>query len=90
MPLWRLEPVDPLDRSWEASTYRGAVIVRARNEAVARATAAKAFDTKTRFSPGTGIKAPPWRRPELVTAEVIEDPLYDPKGPAEVLFPPPT
>ncbi len=88
MPLWRLMPIDPDDRSWEASTYCGPAVVRARNEAVARATAAETFDAKTRFSPGTGIKPPPWRRPDLVTAEVIEDPVYEAEGAAEVLFPP--
>jgi hypothetical protein len=64
------------------------VIVRARDERLARATAEKAFGIKTRFSPGSGIKAPPWRRPEFVGAKVIEDPLYESEGPTEVLYPP--
>lgn len=88
MTLWRLQPVDALSRCWEASTYQGMVIVRARDEQAARSAAEKAFGTKTRFSPGTGTKAPPWRRPEFVTAEVIEDPRYDSEGPTEILYPP--
>jgi hypothetical protein len=88
MPLWQLQPVDSIDPSWEASTYRGKVIVRARDEAMARRQAQEAFGVKTRFPLKKGITAPPWKRPALVKAEVIEDPLYDPEGPPEVLFPP--
>ena len=35
MPLWKLEPVDPTDRNWEASTYKGEAIVRAENSGAA-------------------------------------------------------
>ena len=88
MPLWQLQPVDLIDPSWESSTYRGKVIVRARDEAMARRQAQEAFGVKTRFPPKKGVTAPPWRRPALVTAEIIDHPLYDPDGPPEVLFPP--
>ena len=87
MPLWELTPVDLLDPNWEASAYQGRVVVRAAREEVARDEAEKAFGVKTRFKPGTGIKAPPWKRPALVTAEIIQDPRYDEKGPNEILFP---
>jgi hypothetical protein len=82
-----LTPVDPRDPNWEASSHRGVAIVRARDEATARATAAKAFDVKTRFSPGKGQSAPPWRRAALVKAEQIDDTRYDAAGPAAVLEP---
>lgn len=88
MPLWQLQPVDPTDSSWEASAYRGKVIVRARDEAMARRQAQKAFGLKTRFPPKKGVASPPWKRPALVTAEIADDPLYDPEGPSEILYPP--
>jgi hypothetical protein len=87
MALWELRPVDLTDPNWEASSYRGIVIVRARNENAARRAAQDAFGVKTRFRAGAGVTAPPWTRPDLVTAETIEDPRYDPEGPTEVLYP---
>lgn len=89
MPIWQLKPLDTRDPNWEASSYSGKVIVRARDEQAARATAEKAFGVKTRFSPGQGVKAPPWKRTELVSAEVVQDPHYDTEGPTEILYPPP-
>lgn len=88
MPLWELTPVDLLDTNWEASSHRGKVIVRAPHEKVARDEAEKAFGVKTRFEPGGGVKAPPWKRPALVTAAVIQDSRYEENGPTEILFPP--
>lgn len=87
MPLWELTPVDLLDPNWEASSHRGKVIVRAPHEEVARDEAEKALGVKTRFEPGGGIKAPPWKRPDLVTAEIIHDDRYEEDGPTEILFP---
>jgi hypothetical protein len=88
MPIWQLLPLNATDPNWAASNYRGKVIVRARNEETARKEAEKAFGMKTRFPPGAGITAPPWKRPALVSAEVVEEPLYEPEGPTEILFPP--
>jgi hypothetical protein len=88
MPIWQLLPLDTMDPSWEASTYQGKVVVRARNEETAREEAEKAFGVKTRFPPGAGVKAPPWKRPALVSAEVVDEPLYEPDGPTEILYPP--
>ena len=88
MSLWQLQPVDITSASWEASSYRGKVIVRARDEAAAREMAERAFGVKTRFPPGRGLTAPPWKRADLVTAEVVDIPLYSPKGPWEILYPP--
>lgn len=87
MPLWELMPVDLLDTSWEASSHRGKVIVRAPREEAARGEAEKAFGIKTRFEPGGGVKAPPWKRPALVTAEIIQDGRYEEDGPTEIVFP---
>ncbi len=87
MPIWRLTPVDLTDPDWGASSHRGFALVRARDEEEAREAAAAAFDVPTRFEPGRGVLAPPWKRPRLVTAEVIEDPRFEAEGPAEVLDP---
>ena len=87
MDIWKLTPVDLLDVNWEASSHRGIVIVRAPDAAAARAAAAKAFDVTTRFPPGAGMRAPPWTRAALVTAERITDRRYDPHGPVQILDP---
>ncbi len=87
MGIWKLTPVDLSDPNWQASSHRGAVIVRATNEHIARHTAARAFDVVSRFPPRAGMHAPPWMRPALVRAERIENPLYAPDGPPEVLDP---
>jgi hypothetical protein len=87
MALWKLSPYDPLDPNWQASSHRGMVIVRAPDEVSARDAAAKAFDVKTRFKPGDGVLAPPWRRPATVKAERVKDARYEAEGPTEVLYP---
>jgi hypothetical protein len=87
MPIWKLSPIDLLDANWEASSHRGVAIVRALDEAAARAAAAEAFDVATRFPPGAGVRVPPWGRPTLVKAEQITDRRYDPEGPVQVLDP---
>lgn len=88
MQIWKLTPLDLTDTNWEASSHREVAIVRARDEAAARAIAAKAFDVVTRFPPGKGLRTPPWKRASLVKVEQIEDPRYDRQGPPQVLEPP--
>ena len=87
MAVWTLTPVDPNDPSWAASSHRGPAVVRARNEAEARAVAAQAFDVKTGFAPGQGVRFPPWTRPAAVRAEHIDDPRFEADGPAGLLEP---
>lgn len=87
MAVWKLSPIDLLDTNWEASSHRAVVIVRAPDEAAARAAAAKAFDIPTRFPPGSGVRTPPWTRASLVQAEEITDRRYDPQGPVQILEP---
>jgi hypothetical protein len=87
MPIWKLTPIDLSDPNWEASSHRGATVVRAADEAAARAAAAEAFDVPTRFPPRGGAKFPPWHSSALVEATLIDDPLYDPEGPVEILDP---
>jgi len=62
-------------------------VVRAADEATARAAAAEAFDVPTRFPPTGGAKFPPWHSPALVKAERIDNPRYEAEGPTEILDP---
>lgn len=87
MPVWRLIPIDLDDPNWEASSHRGLAVVRAPSEASVREAAETAFGVPTRFSPGKGMRVPPWMRSELVRAEIIDSPLYPADGPTEVLEP---
>lgn len=86
MPIWRLSPINLSDPNWEASSHRGAAVVRAASEEAARDMAQNAFGVKTRFQ-HTGAAVTPWKRAELVRAEPIQDDRFDPKGPAGVLLP---
>jgi hypothetical protein len=87
MPIWRLIPIDPLDPNWQASSRRAAVVVRAPDEPSARDAAAAAFSVPVRFSPGEGVKTPPWTRPESVRAEIVVHSIYPAEGPTEILDP---
>jgi hypothetical protein len=87
MTIWCLRPRDLSDPNWEASSHRAAVIVRAPDEKAAREVAEAAFGVKTRFRPGAGIIAPPWKRAELVIAERITDERFQADGPSMVLSP---
>lgn len=87
MAVWRLIPLDLSDPNWEASSHRGAVVVRAPDEEKAREAAQQAFGLKTRFKPKAGVLAPPWKRDALVRAEKIKDARYEPDGLTEVLDP---
>jgi len=87
MAIWRLCPLDLSDPNWEASSHRAVVIVRAPDENAARDVAEAAFGVKTRFRPGAGIVAPPWKRPELVAVERITDERFETDGPSVVLSP---
>jgi hypothetical protein len=85
--IWRLTPTAPDDPSWQASSHRGAVVVRAPDEERAREEAQKAFGVQTRFPPGTAFSLAPWTRSALVRAEILEQSRHDPDGPIAVLEP---
>jgi hypothetical protein len=87
MAIWRLRPRDLSDPNWEASSHRAEVIVRAPDEETARDVAEAAFGLKTRFRPGAGIIAPPWKRSHLVIADRITDDRFAADGPNAVLSP---
>ena len=87
MRIWRLKALRLSSHHWEASTYRGDVIVRAESEANARRLPAKAFGIGAGNGLGREVAANPWYRPWLVAAEVLEGSQYDPDGEEEILYP---
>ncbi len=87
MRIWRLKALKLSSRHWEASTYRGDVIVRAESEANARRLAAKAFGIGARNGVGRELSNP-WYRPWLVAAKVLEGSQFDPDGEEEILYRP--
>jgi hypothetical protein len=87
MFIWKLTPVATDDPLWLASSHRGPVVVRAPDEASARAAAQQEFGVAARFPPGTGIVGAPWTRPNLVRAEILEGSRHTTDGPLAVLAP---
>ena len=43
MPIWKLEPIDPNDDHWGASTYNGPLFARAADEDIARELATSEY-----------------------------------------------
>lgn len=87
MPLWKLHPIDLSDPNWEMSSHRDVVVVRAADEERARDVAQQAFGVKRGFPLKGGVTAPPWKRPQLVSAELIKDSRWEDEGPDAVLMP---
>ncbi len=89
MPIWRLEPINPDDHHWRASTYTGPVFVRAADEDKARELAASKFRIGAEPSPGAELPRPPWLYPWLTTCARIEESEYAEDGPDTILGPKP-
>ena len=87
MFIWKLTPVSTDDPLWLASSHRSAVMVRAPDEQSARAEAQRKFGVAARFPAGTGIVGAPWKRPNLVRAEILGHSRHSTDGPPEVLEP---
>lgn len=88
MQIWRLHPSDVDSPGWEASTYKGEVIIRAESEIKARAMAAKAYVIATRVKIGARTNHDiPWNQPSLVSAVTIQDRRYDERGSEEIVGP---
>ena len=86
--LYRLTPINRLDRNWRTSVYRGAAVIRADSEDLARSLASKAFDTTlVPSSPGGTIATQLWQRPDAVQAELVHDQRYRSDGAAGILEP---
>ena len=43
MPIWKLEPVDPMEDHWRRSTWGATVFIRAKDELAAREMAQNAY-----------------------------------------------
>jgi hypothetical protein len=87
MFIWKLTPVAIDDPLWLASSHRAPVVVRAPDEESARAAAQQQFGVAARFPAGTGIVGAPWKRPNLVRAEILEESRHPIDGPLAVLEP---
>ncbi len=87
MGIWKLEPVNPDDDHWRASTYVGRLIVRAPDEDKARSLATAAFWGTAEKPPGEEMPRPPWGHPSKVTCVRLEDSGFDEEGPDGILGP---
>ncbi len=87
MNIWKLSIANPDSPNWEASTYKGEVIVRAEDERQARMVTAQAFSIATERIPGESTKYPPWNSSEDTICEIMENSEYTPEGEACVLEP---
>jgi hypothetical protein len=88
MPIWKLTPTNLRDTAWQASTYKGEVLVRAADERKARQLAAATLRTMVlvRLVQHTAWTTP-WGQPHLVRCSREYQSIYPEAGPAEVLWP---
>jgi len=87
MTIWKLIPIDINHRDWEASRYRGEVIIRADSEEKARQVAASAFRIAATKPPGEKLQSDPWKQAALVSAVEVMDESYTASGKVEILGP---
>ncbi len=88
MPLWRLEPLDLSNRHWNASTYKGAVIIRAADSDAAQLLAARAFGKATQKDFGDTVIIVPWDQPDFVgITKVKGTDEYVEEGPSSIVHP---
>lgn len=71
MQLWRFEPIDLTDQNWGTSTYKGEVIVRAKDLEKAKHLAGKAYGIATSHRAGEMIKINPWIHPGFVETSQV-------------------
>ena len=89
MAIWKLEPTDTNSPDWEASTYRGKVIVRAASDIKARQIAAGAFVIGVKVRTGAEkLGDIPWNQPLLVSSVSLQDSDYPENGNQEIVGPP--
>ena len=92
MPIWKLEPVDPMEDHWRRSAWGATVFIRAKDELAARGMAQNAYGVAAGGFAGTlppGAETPllPWEHDLISTCEQVEDSEYDTDGPDEILSP---
>jgi len=88
MHIWKLLPQDVSALDWEASTYCGIVIVRAKCEEEARLCATQRFGVATKRDPmREDLRLNPWTQSALVSCEELISSDYPKTGDAKVLEP---
>ncbi len=87
MPIWRLEPINPADFHWQASTYAGPLYLRAADEDTARELAASQFRSGAGKPPGAAVPRPPWNFSWLANCERIKVSDFEEDGPDTILGP---
>ena len=87
MPIWRLEPINPDDHHWRASTYSGPLSVRAAEEDKARKLAASQFRIDAENHLGAEVPRTPWLYSWLVNCTRIETSEFEEDGPEPILGP---
>ena len=84
MPIWKLEPFDPPNDNWRASSFCGPIVVRAKDKDEARGTASTQFGFWPQLA-GNKIPIDPWLDPGSSSCEEIPGAKYEREGPSEVL-----
>ncbi len=87
MAIWQLDPIDPTDHIWRASTYSRRVIVRAPTEERARHIALLAFRKAAEHIPRMEVPVTPWDYEHLVECQKIEGGSYQEEGAEAILEP---
>ena len=87
MPIWRLEPINPDDHHWRASTYAGPLTVRAADEDKARELAVSQFRIGAEKPLGAEVPRTPWHYSWLATCTRIEASEFEEDGPETILGP---
>lgn len=74
MNLYKLLPIEAEQNtdSWEASTYKGEIVISAPSERLARWNAELATVIATEVKPGRETIFPPWQDSSIVSCELIE------------------
>lgn len=85
MAIWFLEVIDSDSRHWEASKYKGNLLVRAQDELHARRLAARKYKIATALSKGKKVPFNPWDKAVLVRCKVIDEYEYPEGGPDGVI-----
>ena len=87
MAIWKLEPVDPDEHHWRASTYVGPVFVRAKNRAEAQNLAAHTFGITPELQPNGDMPLIPWNYDRIVTCKRFAESGFEEDGPDTILGP---
>lgn len=87
MTIWKLNPIDLNHRDWEASRFRGEIIVRAESEERAREFLTDRLRIAATKPPGDKIQKDPWSQPALVSAVEVKGESYPKTGKEEILDP---